>query len=59
MPYCKPSWCPLLPVLTLGLLSLVNTIKAPLVWAPLLAIVLVLIGVSVPHLLDSALTLIG
>jgi predicted permease len=30
-----------------------------LVWAPLLAIALVLIGVSVPHLLDSALTLIG
>jgi predicted permease len=43
----------------LGLLSLVNAIKAPLVWAPLLTIALVLIGVSVPHLLDSALTLIG
>jgi malonate transporter len=39
--------------------ALVNAIKAPLVWAPLLAIALVLIGVSVPHLLDSALTLIG
>ncbi len=39
--------------------TLVNAIKAPLVWTPLLAIALVLIGVSVPHLLDSALTLIG
>ena len=39
--------------------ALVNAIKAPLVWAPLLAIALVFIGVSMPHLLDSALTLIG
>jgi malonate transporter and related proteins len=39
--------------------ALVNAIKTPLVWAPLLAITLVLSGVSMPHLLDATLALIG
>jgi malonate transporter len=39
--------------------ALVDAIKTPFVWAPLLAIALVLIGVRVPSLVDSALNLIG
>jgi malonate transporter len=39
--------------------ALVNAVKTPFVWAPLLAVVLVLVGVSVPPLIDSALNLIG
>ena len=39
--------------------ALVNAVKAPFVWAPLLAVALVFLGVSVPPLVDSALSLIG
>jgi hypothetical protein len=39
--------------------ALVNAIKAPFVWAPLLAVALVVVGVRVPRLVDSALSLIG
>ena len=39
--------------------ALVNAVKAPFVWAPLLAVALVLVGVRVPPLVDSALSLIG
>jgi malonate transporter and related proteins len=39
--------------------ALVNAIKAPFVWAPLLAVGLVLIGVRVPSLVELALNLIG
>jgi malonate transporter and related proteins len=39
--------------------ALMTAIKTPFVWAPLLAIALVLIGVRVPSLVDSALNLIG
>jgi Membrane transport protein len=39
--------------------ALVNAVKAPFVWAPLLAVALVFVGVSVPPLVDSALSLIG
>jgi malonate transporter and related proteins len=39
--------------------ALVNAVKVPFVWAPLLAVALVLVGVSVPPLVDSALKLIG
>jgi malonate transporter len=39
--------------------ALVNAVKTPFVWAPLLAVALVLVGVSVPPLVDSALSLIG
>jgi malonate transporter and related proteins len=36
-----------------------NAIKAPIVWVPILAIVLVLIGVKVPSTVDKMLNLIG
>jgi malonate transporter and related proteins len=39
--------------------ALANAVKTPFVWAPLLAVALVLVGVRVPHLVDSALSLIG
>ncbi len=39
--------------------ALLQAVKAPVVWAPLLALVLVFIGVSVPSVVDAALTLIG
>ena len=39
--------------------ALVNAVKTPFVWAPLLDVALVLVGVSVPPLVDSALSLIG
>jgi malonate transporter and related proteins len=39
--------------------ALVNAIRKPFVWAPLLAAALVLIGVRTPHLFDSMLSLIG
>jgi malonate transporter and related proteins len=39
--------------------ALANAVKTPFVWAPLLAVALVLVGVRVPHLVDSALNLIG
>jgi malonate transporter len=39
--------------------AVVNAVKAPFVWAPLLAVALVLVGVRVPPLVDSALSLIG
>ena len=39
--------------------ALVNAVKTPFVWAPLLAVALVFVGVSVPPLVDSALSLIG
>jgi malonate transporter len=39
--------------------ALVNAVKTPFVWAPFLAVALVLVGVSVPPLVDSALNLIG
>src|ERR1700747_393579 len=39
--------------------ALVNAIKAPFVWVPLVAFALVLAGVSVPSVVDSGLGLIG
>jgi malonate transporter and related proteins len=39
--------------------SLANTCKMPMVWAPLIGIVLVLVGVRVPEVFDNMLTLIG
>ncbi len=39
--------------------ALLHAITAPFVWAPLVAMALVLVGVSVPSVLNSALTLIG
>jgi malonate transporter len=39
--------------------ALVNAIKAPFVWAPLLAVALVLIGARVPSVVEAALSLIG
>jgi malonate transporter and related proteins len=39
--------------------SLLHAVKAPVVWAPILGVVLVLIGVSVPSVIDSMLNLIG
>jgi malonate transporter and related proteins len=39
--------------------SLADTFKKPMVWAPLLALGLVLVGVNVPQLLDNMLMLIG
>lgn len=39
--------------------SILNAIKAPVIWAPVLAIVLVLIGVKLPALVDKMLSLIG
>jgi len=39
--------------------ALVHAITAPFVWAPLVAMALVLLGVSVPSVFNSALTLIG
>jgi malonate transporter and related proteins len=39
--------------------SLADTFKKPMVWAPLLALGLVLVGVHVPQLLDNMLMLIG
>jgi len=39
--------------------SIVVAIKAPVVWVPVLAIVLVLIGVKVPSTVDKMLNLIG
>ena len=39
--------------------SLANSFKQPYVWAPLLAMVLVLLGVSVPTEIDNMLALIG
>lgn len=39
--------------------ALVNAIKTPFVWAPLLAVALVLVGVRVPAPIDSGLKLIG
>src|SRR5436190_22755581 len=39
--------------------SLVDTFKKPMVWAPLLALGLVLVGADVPQVLDNMLMLIG
>jgi malonate transporter and related proteins len=39
--------------------ALVNAIKTPFVWAPLVGVALVLVGVRVPSVVDSALGLIG
>jgi malonate transporter and related proteins len=39
--------------------ALVNAVKAPFVWAPLLAVALVIVGVRVPSPVDAALGLIG
>jgi malonate transporter and related proteins len=39
--------------------SMLKAIEAPVIWAPVLAIVLVLIGVKVPDLADKMLSLIG
>ena len=39
--------------------SLVNTLKKPMVWAPLIGVALVLAGARVPPLLDNMLMLIG
>jgi malonate transporter len=39
--------------------SLVTTFKRPMVWAPLLGLGLVLVGMDVPQLLDNMLMLIG
>jgi malonate transporter and related proteins len=39
--------------------SFVNTFKQPMVWAPLSGVGLVLLGLHVPQLLDTMLTLIG
>jgi len=39
--------------------SLADTFKKPMVWAPVLALGLVLVGVHVPQLLDNMLMLIG
>jgi malonate transporter and related proteins len=39
--------------------ALLSAVKAPVVWAPILGVVLVLIGVSVPPVIDSMLNLIG
>src|SRR5438477_5492081 len=47
------------PVSSLILQSLANTLKQPMVWAPLIGLVLVLVGVHVPQVFDNMLTLIG
>jgi malonate transporter and related proteins len=39
--------------------AMVGAIKPPFVWAPVLAMVLVFIGMTVPPLIDAALSLIG
>jgi malonate transporter and related proteins len=39
--------------------SLADTFKKPMVWAPLLGVGLVLVGMDVPQLLDNMLMLIG
>ena len=39
--------------------SMLKAIKTPIIWAPILAIVLVLTGVKIPDLLDKMLSLIG
>jgi malonate transporter and related proteins len=39
--------------------ALVRAIKAPFVWAPLVGFVLVMVGLRVPSVVDSALSLIG
>jgi len=39
--------------------SLANTLKKPMVWAPLIGVALVLAGARVPPLLDNMLMLIG
>lgn len=39
--------------------SVLKAIKAPVVWVPVLAIVLVLIGIKVPNIVDKMLSLIG
>jgi malonate transporter len=39
--------------------SLANTCKMPMVWAPLVGVALVLLGIHVPQVLDNMLTLIG
>jgi predicted permease len=39
--------------------SLANTCKMPMVWAPLVGVALVLLGMHVPEVLDNMLTLIG
>ena len=47
------------PVSSLILQSLANTLKQPMVWAPLIGLALVLVGVHVPQVFDDMLTLIG
>ncbi|PYI90891.1 MAG: hypothetical protein DMF03_04145 [Verrucomicrobia bacterium] len=47
------------PVSLLILRSLANTFKQPMVWAPLIGLALVLVGVRVPQVFDNMLTLIG
>jgi predicted permease len=44
---------------SLILQSLANTFQLPMVWAPLIGVALVLVGVHVPQVLDNMLTLIG
>jgi malonate transporter and related proteins len=43
----------------LVLQSFVNTSKKPMVWAPLIGVGLVLLGLDVPEVIDNMLTLIG
>src|SRR5437773_5377468 len=45
-------------ILSLILLSLANTLKKPMVWAPLIGVALVLAGARVPPLIDNMLMLI-
>ncbi|PYJ42733.1 MAG: hypothetical protein DME86_04790 [Verrucomicrobia bacterium] len=47
------------PVSSLILQSLANTLKQPMVWAPLIGVAIVLVGVHVPQVFDNMLTLIG
>ena len=47
------------PTSSFILQSLANTFKQPMVWAPLIGLVLVLVGVHVPQVFDNMLTLIG
>jgi predicted permease len=44
---------------SLILRSLANTFQQPMVWAPLIGVALVLVGVHVPQVFDDMLTLIG
>jgi predicted permease len=47
------------PVSLLILRSLANPFKQPMVWAPLIGLAIVLVGVHVPQVFDNMLTLIG